>query len=92
MYGLLWQYLADIQLFKNLESDGAKNHNIEKITFKIVQIKFLAMPITNQKWSFIYIYSRTFTKYIHGTWSLLNVLMIFWHKRKIYNFDPYNVF
>ncbi len=22
----------------------------------------------------------------------LNILMIFWHKRKIYNFDPYNVF
>ncbi len=25
-----------------------KNQNIEKITFKIVQIKFLAMQITNQ--------------------------------------------
>ncbi len=25
MYGLLgWQYLAEIQLFENLESDGAK--------------------------------------------------------------------
>ncbi len=29
-----------------------KNLNIEKITFKIVQIKFLAMHITNQKLSF----------------------------------------
>ncbi len=29
-----------------------KNQNIEKITFKIVQIKFLAMQITNQKLSF----------------------------------------
>ncbi len=29
-----------------------KNLNIEKITFKIVQIKFLAMQITNQKLSF----------------------------------------
>ncbi len=29
-----------------------KNLNIEKIAFKIVQIKFLAMHITNQKWSF----------------------------------------
>ncbi len=27
------------------------NLNIEKITFKVVQIKFLAMHITNQKWS-----------------------------------------
>ncbi len=29
-----------------------KNLHIEKITFKFVQIKFLAMHITNQKWSF----------------------------------------
>ncbi len=38
-------------VFKNLESEGAKtkNQNIEKITFKVVQIKSLAMHITNQK-------------------------------------------
>ncbi len=36
------QYLAEIQLFEN----------IEKIAFKVVQMKFLAMHITNQKWSF----------------------------------------
>ncbi len=29
-----------------------KNKNIEKITFKVVQMKFLAMHITNQKLSF----------------------------------------
>ncbi len=29
-----------------------KNLNIEKIPFKVVQIKFLAMHITNQKLSF----------------------------------------
>ncbi len=29
-----------------------KNKNIEKIAFKVVQIKFLAMHITNQKLSF----------------------------------------
>ncbi len=29
-----------------------KNPNIEKITFKFVQMKFLAMHITNQKLSF----------------------------------------
>ncbi len=29
-----------------------KNLNIEKITFKVVQMKFLAMNITNQKLSF----------------------------------------
>ncbi len=47
------QYLAEIQLFEKLESEGAKkNRNIEKIAFKVVQIKFLAMHITNQKLSF----------------------------------------
>ncbi len=29
-----------------------KHQNIEKITFKIVQMKFLAMHITNKKWRF----------------------------------------
>ncbi len=33
---------------KNRESEGAKNLNIEKIIFKVVQIKFLPMHITNQ--------------------------------------------
>ncbi len=33
------------------------NLNIEKIIFKVVQIKFLAM----------HIYGRKFTKYLHGT-------------------------
>ncbi len=46
------QYLVEIQLFENLESEGAKNLNIEKISFKVVQMKFLAMHITNQKLSF----------------------------------------
>ncbi len=40
-----------------------KNLNIEKITFKVVQIKFLAKHITNQKLSF-----DTFTVgNLHGT-------------------------
>ncbi len=29
-----------------------KNLNVDKITFKVVQIKFLAMHITNQTFSF----------------------------------------
>ncbi len=41
---MIGQYLAEMQLFENLESDL----NIEKITFKVVQMKFLAMHITNQ--------------------------------------------
>ncbi len=52
MYVMIWQYLADIQLFENMESEGAKKSNIEKIAFIVVQIKFLAKHITNQKLSF----------------------------------------
>ncbi len=48
---IIGQYLAE-QLFQNLESEGAKNLNIEKIIFKVVQMKFSTMHITNQKLSF----------------------------------------
>ncbi len=54
---------------------------MRKIAFKVVQMKFLAMHITNQK-KFWYIYSRKFSKYLHGTSSLLNILMIFGIKEK----------
>ncbi len=67
-YCYLLQYLAEIQLFENLY----KNINIEKIAFTVVQIKFLAMHITNQQLHF-----NIFTKYLHGVWSLLNILTIF---------------
>ncbi len=63
-----------------------KKQNIEKIIFKVVQIKFLAMHITNQKFIF-YIFTV-------GV-SSRNMILIsndFWHKIKMYNFDPYNVF
>ncbi len=50
---MIGQYLAEIQLFEYLESEGAKkDQNIEKISFKVVQMKSLAMHITNQKLSF----------------------------------------
>ncbi len=52
MYGF-GPYLAEIQLCENLESEKNRicktNLNIEKITFKVVQMKSLAMHITNQK-------------------------------------------
>ncbi len=48
MCSLLGQYLTEIQLFENQESERAK----KKIAFKVVQMKFLAMHITNQKSSF----------------------------------------
>ncbi len=40
------QYLAEIQLFENLNLRVPKNLNI---AFKAVQMKFLAMHITNKK-------------------------------------------
>ncbi len=45
-------------IFKKLVQ---KNLNIEKIIFKVVQIKFLAMHINNKK----YVYDRKCTKYLH---------------------------
>ncbi len=65
-----------------------KNQYIEKLAFK-VRMKFLAMHINNTKISFD-IYGRKCTKYLHGSWSLLNILMIFGIKEK--HFEPYNVF
>ncbi len=52
---MIGQYLADIQLLENLQSEGAIIYiyiYTEKIIFKVVQMKFLAMHITNQKLSF----------------------------------------
>ncbi len=57
-----------MQLFENLESDGAKKSKYKKNAFKVVKMKSLAMHIS-------YYYGRKFTKYIHGTWSLLNIIM-----------------
>ncbi len=56
-------HLAEIQLFENLESEGAKN--IEKISFKVVLMKFVAMHITHQKLSLN----------IFMVGNLLNILM-----------------
>ncbi len=77
MYGLLGcNYLK-------IESEGAKkNLNIEKIAFKVVQMKFLAMQYYWSKIKFWYIYGKKCTKYLHVTWSLLNILMIFGIKEK----------
>ncbi len=47
------QYLAEIQQFENLESEGAKNLNVENIAFKVVQFKSLEMHINNEKRKFL---------------------------------------
>ncbi len=43
-------------------------------------MKFLAMHVTNKTRTVIYF--RKFTKYIQGSWSFLNILMIFGIKEK----------
>ncbi len=57
-----------------------KNNNIEKIIFKVVQMKFLAMHITNQKLSF-YIFAVIHLQNIFMEHDL-NMLMIFGIKEK----------
>ncbi len=47
---MIGQYLAEIQLLEYLRVQ--KTLNIEKISFKVVQMKSLDMQITNPKLSF----------------------------------------
>ncbi len=76
--------MAEMQLFENLESEGAKKSKyIEKIVFKVVQMKFLAMHITNKN---VYIYGRKWQNIF-----MERDLYFISYKRKINNFDPYNV-
>ncbi len=57
-----------------------KNLNIEKIIFKVVQMKFLAMHITNQKLSFdIFTVGNLLNIFMEHD---LNILMIFVIKEK----------
>ncbi len=46
MYGLLGQYLAEMQLFENMESEDENKE--KKVAFK-VEMKFLAMHIINNQ-------------------------------------------
>ncbi len=58
-----------------------KNLNIEKIIFKVVQMKFLAMHITNQKLSFdIFTVGNLQNIFMEHD---LNILMIFVIKEKL---------
>ncbi len=66
VYVMIGQYLVEIQLLKIWNLREQKKRNIEKIIFKVVQMKFLSMYITNQKLSFDIF-----------TWSLLNIPIIF---------------
>ncbi len=56
------QYLAEIQLLKNWNLRVQKIEILRKSSFKVVQIKFFAMHITNQKLRFhIFAVGHTFT-------------------------------
>ncbi len=58
----------------NIWPRGAKNLNIEKIIFKVVQIKLLAMHITNQKLCFdIFTVGNSLNIFMEHD---LNILMI----------------
>ncbi len=68
----------DRTIFGNLRVQ--KNLNIEKIIFKVVQMKFLAMHITNQKLSFdIFTVGNVLNIFMEHD---LNILMIFGIKEK----------
>ncbi len=49
---MIGQYLAEIHYLKIWNLRVQKNLNIDKIAFKVVQMKFLAMHLTNPKLSF----------------------------------------
>ncbi len=71
---MIGQYLKIWNLRKQ------KNLNIEKIIFKVVQIKFLAMHITNQKLSFdIFTVGNVLNIFMEHD---LNIIMIFGIKEK----------
>jgi len=67
--------LVEIQLLVNLRFEGAK------ISSKVVHLLVTVLHSLT-KIHDLYIYGRKFTKYLHGTWSLLNILMIFGIKEK----------
>ncbi len=54
MYGLLWSdNIWQRCNYLNIWNLRVQKHlNIEKIAFKVVQMKFLAMHVTKLKWSF----------------------------------------
>ncbi len=67
----------DTTIWKSRIWGCKKNLNMENIVFKVVQMKHLAMHITNQKLSFdIFTVGNSLNIFIK-TWFLLNILMIF---------------
>ncbi len=71
MFVRIGQYLR-YNYFENRESEEKKILNIEKILFKAVLVKFLAIHITNQNLSLDNYVSKC-TKYVHGTY-IVNIV------------------
>ncbi len=69
---------AEIQLFENLRV--RKNLNSDKTAFKVVQMKFLVMHITNQKLSFD-IFTVGHLQNIFMEHDLYLYPNDFWHKK-----------
>ncbi len=67
------------------------NQNIEKIAFKVVKMKFLAMHITNKKLS-VNIFMVGNLQNIFMEHDLYLIYQWFLALNKIDNFDTYNVF
>ncbi len=82
MYGLLWydNIWLRYNYLKIWNLRVQKNLNIDKIAFKVVQMKFLAMHITNQKLSFDIFTVGNLLNIFMG--YDLNILMIFGIKEK----------
>ncbi len=77
-YIYLYQQVCCLNFFLEIWNLRVQtNQNTEKIAFKAVQMKFLAMHITNQKLSFD----------IFTVGNLQNIYIIIYN-----NFYPYNVF
>ncbi len=68
MYGLLWSdnIWLRYNYLKIWNLRVQKNLNIEKIAFKVVQMKSLAMHVTNQKCSF-----DKFEIYKISSWNMI---------------------
>ncbi len=82
-------FIILFRVFENLDSDGAKkNLNVEKITFKVVQMKSLALYITNQKCTFDICMVGNVQI---SSWNMIFTYSnVFWHKRNMYHFYPYH--
>ncbi len=68
----LWQYICYFFMSKEWKQEESTHPHSNLLDHKTSRGQF-----------FKYIYGRKFTKYLHGTWFLLNILMIFGIKEKI---------